>query len=80
MTGLAARGLSLGRARTAIEVGVLAIGWGLGGQVGIGTLIYAVSIGPLAQFFLPAFTVAKQGASPQVPIRLQATQRQGACS
>lgn len=80
MTGLAARGLSLGPARTAIEVGMLAIGWGLGSQVGIGTLIYAVSIGPLAQFFIPAFTVAKQGANSQVRIRLQAAQRQEACS
>lgn len=58
MTGLSAKGLPLGTARTIIEIGVLAIGWGLGGQVGVGTLVYAVSIGPLADRFIPAFTVA----------------------
>ena len=79
MTGLAARGLPLGAVRTAIEVGVLAIGWGLGGQVGVGTLVYAVSIGPLAQRLIPAFTVA----GPPQPTRSQsgarAPQYQGAC-
>ena len=80
MTGLAARGLPLGPARTAIEVGVLAIGWGLGGQVGIGTLVYAVLIGPLAQFFIAAFTVVKRGAQPRVRVRPQPAQHQGACS
>lgn len=61
MTGLAARGLPLGPARTAVEIGVLAIGWVLGGQVGLGTLIYAVSIGPLVHFFIPVLTVAEPG-------------------
>ena len=80
MTGLAARGLPLGPARTAIEVGVLAIGWGLGGQVGIGTLVYAASIGPLVQFFIAAFTVAERGAHPRVRVPPQPAQYQGACS
>ncbi|MGN9764672.1 membrane protein YczE [Micromonospora sp. SD12] len=57
MTGLAARGLPIGRVRTAIELGVLAIGWALGGTVGPGTLLFAVSIGPLAQRLIPKFTV-----------------------
>ncbi|MFD2766884.1 YczE/YyaS/YitT family protein [Micromonospora eburnea] len=57
MTGLAARGLPLGRARTLIELGVLATGWLLGGTVGIGTVIYALSIGPLAQFLIPRLAV-----------------------
>ncbi|GAB2830806.1 membrane protein [Actinoallomurus bryophytorum] len=52
-TGLAARGHSLRLVRTGIEVTVLAIGWTLGGTVGIGTLLYAVAIGPLAHVFIP---------------------------
>jgi uncharacterized membrane protein YczE len=54
MTGLHARtGVSVRLARTAIELTVLAIGWLLGGTVGIGTVIYALAIGPLTQAFLP---------------------------
>jgi uncharacterized membrane protein YczE len=56
MTGLARRtGRSIRLVRTGIEVTVLAIGWVLGGTVGIGTVAYAVAIGPLAQIFLPIF-------------------------
>ena len=57
MTGLAARGHSIRVMRTGIEISVLVAGALLGGTVGIGTLVYAVSIGPLAHFFVPAFTV-----------------------
>jgi len=57
MTGLAARGLSLRAARTGIEVAVLAAGAALGGTVGIGTVVYALAIGPLAHAFVPAFRV-----------------------
>lgn len=57
MTGLHARTVwSVRLVRTGIEVAVLATGWALGGNVGLGTVLYAVSIGPLAQFFLPALT------------------------
>jgi len=42
--------------RTCIEVAVLGIGWLLGGTVGIGTVIYALAIGPLTQAFLPLLT------------------------
>ncbi|MGL3807358.1 YczE/YyaS/YitT family protein [Paeniglutamicibacter sp. R2-26] len=53
MTGLHARtGISLRLARTGVEVLVLVIGWFLGGIVGFGTILYAVSIGPVTQFFL----------------------------
>lgn len=55
MTGLAARGHSVRVVRTGIEVSVLAVGWLLGGNVGWGTLAYAVAIGPLAHVFLPLF-------------------------
>jgi uncharacterized membrane protein YczE len=57
MTGLAARGHSIRAVRTGIEISVLVAGALLGGTVGIGTLVYAVSIGPLAHIFVPAFTV-----------------------
>ena len=57
MTGLAARGHSIRVVRTGIEISVLIAGVLLGGTIGIGTLVYAVSIGPLAHFFVPAFTV-----------------------
>ncbi|MGW4497576.1 membrane protein YczE [Micromonospora sp. NPDC004336] len=57
MTGLAARGVPIGPARTAIELGVLALGWALGGTVGPGTLLFAVGIGPLVQHLIPRFTV-----------------------
>lgn len=53
MTGLVARtGLSVRLVRTAIEATVLAVGWLMGGTVGIGTVVYAVGIGPLVQLFL----------------------------
>jgi len=59
MTGLAARGLSLRAVRTGIELTVLAGGIALGGTAGIGTVIYALAIGPLAHVFVPAFTIAQ---------------------
>ena len=55
MTGLAARGHSIRVVRTALEVTVLITGWLLGATVGVGTLLYAVSIGPLAHMFVPLF-------------------------
>ncbi|EWT00993.1 membrane protein [Intrasporangium oryzae NRRL B-24470] len=59
MTGFARRTrLSIRLVRTAIEVLVLSVGWLLGGPVGLGTVLYAVSIGPLVQFFLPRLTVS----------------------
>ena len=48
MTGWAARGHSIRVVRTCIELTVFAIGWALGGSVGIGTVVYALAIGPLA--------------------------------
>ena len=54
MTGLAHRtGLSLRLVRTSLEVAVLAIGWLLGGGVGLGTVLYAVGIGPIVQHLMP---------------------------
>jgi len=58
MTGLNRRtGWSIRLVRTGIEFSVLAIGWLLGGTVGLGTVLYAVAIGPLVQAFLPLFTL-----------------------
>ncbi|GHE02491.1 membrane protein YczE [Streptomyces alanosinicus] len=58
MTGLHRRtGRSIRLIRTTIEVAVVATGFALGGTVGVGTVLYAVSIGPLAQLFLRAFAV-----------------------
>ncbi|MEV6962179.1 hypothetical protein AB0M97_23910 [Streptomyces sp. NPDC051207] len=59
MTGLHRRtGRSIRLMRTAVEVAVVVTGFALGGTVGAGTLLYAVSIGPLAQLFLRVFAVA----------------------
>lgn len=56
MTGIHARtGWPVRRIRTAIEVSVLLIGWLLGGTVGVGTVLYALAIGPLIQICLPWF-------------------------
>lgn len=63
MTGLAARRGSIRVVRTAIELTVLAAGWLLGGSVGLGTVIYAVGIGPLAHIFIPRFTLGAPDAT-----------------
>ena len=57
MNGIAARGHSIRVVRTLIELTVLIGGWLLGGSVGVGTVVYAVAIGPLAHIFIPLFTV-----------------------
>lgn len=58
MTGLhRLTGVSIRLVRTGIELTVVATGFVLGGTVGIGTLLYALAIGPLAQVFLRVFAV-----------------------
>lgn len=58
MTGLARRtGGSLRLIRTGLEVTVVVVGLLLGGALGIGTVLYAVAIGPLTQLMLPGWTV-----------------------
>ncbi|HEU4511776.1 MAG TPA: hypothetical protein VFR87_01590 [Nocardioidaceae bacterium] len=64
MTGLAGRGHSIRVARTSIEVAVLAAGWLLGGTVGAGTVLYAVSIGPIVHVLLPRLTVPGRSPAP----------------
>ncbi|HAS11023.1 MAG TPA: hypothetical protein DCS55_10990 [Acidimicrobiaceae bacterium] len=53
MTGLARRGLRVGRVRSAIEVVALGTGFLLGGTVGVGTLVFAVGVGPNVAWWLP---------------------------
>ena len=54
MTGLVRRtGASIRVVRTGIELAVLSVGFVLGGTVGVGTVLYALAIGPLVQVFLP---------------------------
>ena len=63
MTGLARRGLSIRVARTGIEVTVLVIGVLLGGAIGIGTAVFALSIGPLVEHILPRLTIGDPAAT-----------------
>ena len=56
MTGLVKRtGFPVRRIRTGIELTVLTIGFLLGGAIGAGTVVFAVTIGPLSQHFLRRF-------------------------
>ncbi len=61
MTSLARRGLRVGVVRTGIELTVLLLGWALGGSVGVGTLLFALTIGPLVAFFLPRLSLEPVG-------------------
>jgi uncharacterized membrane protein YczE len=64
MTGFARRsGLSLRLVRTALEVAVVVVGLLLGGALGVGTVLYALAIGPLAQLMLPWCTVELPGVA-----------------
>ncbi|MFF0747269.1 YitT family protein [Streptomyces sp. NPDC004111] len=64
MTGLhRLTGRSIRLVRTGIEIAVVATGFLLGGSVGVGTVAYALAIGPLAQFFLRLFAVPAPAAT-----------------
>lgn len=64
MTGLVRRtGGPVGLVRTAIEVVVVATGWLLGGTLGVVTVLYALTIGPLVHVLLPRLTVVPAGAA-----------------
>lgn len=68
MTGLVRRtGRSVRLIRTSIEVTVLVTGWLLGGTVGLGTVVYAVSIGPLLHKLLPLLTAPRSPRSRPSP-------------
>ncbi|MCZ6631553.1 MAG: hypothetical protein O7D28_09420, partial [Actinobacteria bacterium] len=55
--------------RSVIEVSVLIIGWLMGGTFGIGTVLFALLIGPLVQFFLPRWTIDLVPSQTRQPIR-----------
>lgn len=68
MVGLTRKtGWNVRTVRTAIEVSVLAVGWLLGGTVGIGTLAFAFGIGPVVQWALKFFRGANPKQSPAAP-------------
>jgi uncharacterized membrane protein YczE len=75
MTGLVVRtGLSVRLVRTAIEASVLAAGWLLGGSVGLGTVAYALGIGPLVQLLLrltPTRVLIRSGWAGVVKARIE---------
>ncbi|WP_306320723.1 MULTISPECIES: YitT family protein [unclassified Streptomyces] len=67
MTGLHQRtGRSIRLMRTVIEIAVVASGFVLGGTIGVGTVLYALAIGPLAQLFLRLFAVPASPAGSTV--------------
>jgi uncharacterized membrane protein YczE len=67
MTGLHARtGWPIWTVRTGIEGSVLAIGWLLGGNVGVGTVAFALLVGPLCQWTLPLFARRVHESGPTV--------------
>ena len=57
MLGLSTRGISIRLARTLIELSVLVTGIVLGGPIGLGTVAFALGIGPLVQVLLPRFDI-----------------------
>ena len=77
MTGLHRRtGLSLRLVRTAIEVAVVLIGLAMGGVLGIGTLVFAFTIGPIAQWLIPYFLIDLSPADDSPPGRLRSGHEQ----
>jgi uncharacterized membrane protein YczE len=60
--GIASHGLSIRLVRTVIELSVLICGWFLGGTVGIGTVFYALLIGPITHVTIPRFRLSSRDA------------------
>jgi uncharacterized membrane protein YczE len=69
MVGLARLGLSVRAARTLVEAVTLAVGWLLGGKIGVGTIIFLLGIGPIVQWALPRLSLP--------PLRVQAPTVEG---
>jgi uncharacterized membrane protein YczE len=61
-------GHSIRVVRTVLEVTIVAIGWLLGGVVGIGTVVYALAIGPIVQFFMPWVEVRLEHEPAAAPV------------
>jgi uncharacterized membrane protein YczE len=66
MLGLSERGISIRSARTVIEITVLVTGILLGGPIGLGTVAFAIGIGPIVQVLLPRFDLRTR-TSPGLP-------------
>lgn len=64
MTGIAARGHPVWVVRTLLELAALSAGWALGGNVGIGTVVFAFGIGPLGHLFLARFHLGVDAGDP----------------
>lgn len=74
MTGLHSRfGIPIWAARGSVEVTVLILGWLLGGTVGIGTVLFALTIGPLVHITLPLLDTARVRTPPPVPASVAPT-------
>lgn len=56
--GIVARGHSMRVIRTSVEAAVLIVGLLLGGDVGIGTVLFAVTIGPITHVTIPALSIS----------------------
>src|SRR5215207_2254689 len=70
MTGLhKTTGWKIWIVRTGIELIVLAVGWLLGGNVGIGTVAFALLIGPLCGYAIPLFAIKRADAASARPAR-----------
>jgi len=65
MTGIAAKGFPLWIVRTMLELTALVIGWLLGGDVGVGTVLFAFGIGPLGHWFLARLHLAVGDVDPE---------------
>ncbi len=64
MTSIAARGHPVWLVRTGLELSALAAGWALGGTVGIGTVVFALGIGPMGHWFLNRFHLGVDAFDP----------------
>ena len=61
-TSIAARsGWSLRLTPTSVEVGAVILGVALGGQLGVGTVVFALAIGPLMHIFVPLLGLRPKG-------------------
>jgi uncharacterized membrane protein YczE len=68
MTALSARyGWSISRTRTAIELSVLGLGWVMGGTLGVGTVLFAVAVGPSVQWGMRLFGLLPPRGAPVAP-------------
>ncbi|WP_370614965.1 YczE/YyaS/YitT family protein [Mumia sp. Pv 4-285] len=66
-------GYSVRLMRTSVEITVLALGWLLGGTVGVGTVLYALAIGPIVQAFLPLVQVRMNAPEDEAAAALPAS-------